>query len=165
MPPERVQGQRGFGAHTDVYGLGVTLYYLLTGRSPVSLGSPEEVVTRLRERPALTWSEEDLARVPKGIRVACERAAAPRAADRFASVEAFAEALQEAFDTREAIPPPLPTRARRQNRVAQGLLLLGLLSLVVAVIIGIASPKRAELPPTPQTTKGFGGMSADPGAR
>jgi len=48
MPPEQASSQRGkVGRHSDVYGLGAILYYLLTARPPFQAESFESVINQL----------------------------------------------------------------------------------------------------------------------
>ncbi|MBN2187849.1 MAG: serine/threonine protein kinase [Chitinispirillaceae bacterium] len=44
--PEQVNGSRDIDARADIYSLGATLYYALTGRTVYSGGSPQELLTQ-----------------------------------------------------------------------------------------------------------------------
>jgi serine/threonine protein kinase len=48
MAPERTRGTENIDGRSDLYGLGATVYALLTGRPPFGGGAPAEVVQRIR---------------------------------------------------------------------------------------------------------------------
>jgi serine/threonine protein kinase len=48
MAPERTRGAENVDGRSDLYGLGATVYALLTGRPPFGGGAPAEVVQRIR---------------------------------------------------------------------------------------------------------------------
>ena len=50
MSPERIQGQDNIDTRSDIYGLGATMYALLTGRPPSEGGSLPELVQNVREK-------------------------------------------------------------------------------------------------------------------
>jgi serine/threonine-protein kinase len=50
MSPERTRGQDDIDTRSDIYGLGATMYALLTGRPPSEGGSLPELVQNVREK-------------------------------------------------------------------------------------------------------------------
>ncbi len=52
MPPEQISSKNGeIGPWSDVYGLGATLYHLLTGRAPFVGETPQEVISHVLSDP------------------------------------------------------------------------------------------------------------------
>ncbi|MFO0802357.1 MAG: serine/threonine-protein kinase [Gemmataceae bacterium] len=52
MPPEQVSRESGvMGPQADVYGLGATLYFMLTGAAPFEDANPESIMKRVRFDP------------------------------------------------------------------------------------------------------------------
>jgi serine/threonine protein kinase len=91
MAPEQMEG-RDADARSDQYGLGVTAYELLTGSHP---GPPGEA-------PLMPLGPG----VPAGVARAVERALAKDPADRFATTDELADALEEALKTDDASTSP-----------------------------------------------------------
>ena len=46
MSPEQARGNRDLTFHTDLYALGATLFYLITGRPPFHQGTPVEILIK-----------------------------------------------------------------------------------------------------------------------
>ncbi len=64
-PPEQIRGET-FTIQGDIYAVGVTLYYLLTGRTPFEGPDPLRILSTVLERPAdspLRWRAE----LPSGL--------------------------------------------------------------------------------------------------
>ncbi len=92
MSPEQAAGEADVDVRSDVYSLGCVLFEMLTGQPPVSLLSAQQMLTqkltggftRLRElRPDL----------PAALDTVLQRAMAPDRAQRFATVDEFAQAI------------------------------------------------------------------------
>jgi tetratricopeptide (TPR) repeat protein len=94
MAPEQALGEAGrMGSATDVYGLGATLYALLTGRPPFPGRSLIEVMTKVVSDPVEPPSRHrsDLDPALEAIVLRC---LAKEPADRFDSMQALLEALE-----------------------------------------------------------------------
>ncbi len=61
MSPERTRGQDNIDTRSDIYGLGATMYALLTGRPPCEGGSLPELIQKVREQDPVKPKEFQLA--------------------------------------------------------------------------------------------------------
>jgi serine/threonine-protein kinase len=122
---------------SDLYSLGVLLYYLVTGAFPVHAQSVNELRTAHAEsrRTRLRDARPDL---PEPFIQVVDRALAPGAADRFDSAGSFEAALSEALghDDR-AIPARAPTR---RMWLAASLFAAGLVGLTAWIMWPVPAP-------------------------
>lgn len=86
-PPEQY-GSARTGPFSDQYSLAATLYHLLTGQKPV------DSIQRVLEQDTLKPISALNPAIPAHVQAAIMRAMAVRPEDRFASVEAFVQALR-----------------------------------------------------------------------
>lgn len=124
LPPERLLGQRGDG-RTDVYALGCTLFYLLTGHPPFPMSTVAEIYLAHIHTPPPRVSFENPA-VPAGLDEVIAVALSKDPADRYPTCQAMTDAavdvLRGAYaPTRanvsftETSPAPAHSRALRQR--------------------------------------------------
>ena len=103
MAPEQITGGTIDG-RSDLFGVGVMLYTMLTGRLPIIPGPGEDLGLFLTRK--LTQTPPALAALLKGIPQALNhvvmRALAHKPADRFQSAGEMGEALQKAINALEA---------------------------------------------------------------
>lgn len=115
MSPEQAAGDVRLTSATDVYGLGATLYFLLTGQPPISTsGKLTEVLARIRtgEFPAPNKVRAD---VPAALNAVCLKALARQPEERYSSALELKRDLQRwlADEPVTAYREPWTTRARR----------------------------------------------------
>ena len=121
--PEQITTPRDVDARADIFGLGATLFRLLTGVSPRSLGGENSISERMRRIattavPSVATLRDDL---PVGLVALCDRMLAMNREDRPASAAEVAELLA---------PFAGVPRERRRNflPLAGAILLLGVLA-------------------------------------
>ncbi len=116
--PEQLTGRLDLlGPASDVYGLGATLYALLTGRAPVERGDLEEVMRRTHRGEIAPPRTID-ATIPRPLEAICRKAMATGPEDRYASARALAADVTRWLDDQPvtAYPEPLAARASRWMR-------------------------------------------------
>jgi serine/threonine protein kinase/serine phosphatase RsbU (regulator of sigma subunit)/pSer/pThr/pTyr-binding forkhead associated (FHA) protein len=91
MAPELVQGADRADARSDLYSLGATIYYLLTGRPPLE-GNQEEMLRQVLVREPIPPRELN-PYIPAALEAICLRCLAKAPEDRFDSAAALASAL------------------------------------------------------------------------
>ncbi len=138
MSPEQVRGEvAGLGPATDIYGLGATLYYLLTGRPPFE-GSERTELIRKVQRGEYRAPREVKSTVDPALDAVCRKAMALLPEERYMSARALAEDLERwlADQAVGAYPEPIGSRTarwvRRHRQLAGS---LG--ALVVLALLGV----------------------------
>jgi eukaryotic-like serine/threonine-protein kinase len=136
LSPEQAQGQRATSA-SDLYGLGVVAFELLTGDRPYRRESMTAEAAAHANEPVPSASERRPG-LPRDVDLVFQRALAKRPQHRYPSAGAFVEALENALhasatDETVVMPvpvPPAPASARPARRwpFAVALLLLGALA-------------------------------------
>lgn len=135
MAPEVLFGAMATPA-SDLYSLGVLLFYLVTGRYPVAGRGLEQVreAHRRGDRKALRDVRADL---PDAFEAVVERAVATDPAQRFQSASAFRQALRgvapvaaETTVARTVAAAPSPARVPWWALVAAPVVLLGVLGVL-----------------------------------
>ena len=156
LSPEQAAGE-GIDQRTDVYGLGVVLYELLTGEVPCQSSSPlETMLRRLHERPAPPRSLNP--EIPPAVEAVVMRALERTPEARYTSMEAMVKDLARASGTaerqagRQASTTVIRAYPSRQATATGPRLLLVVSGVTLAVpeqeevVIGRADPYLANPP-------------------
>ncbi len=140
MSPEQAAGRLDeLGPASDVYGLGATLYVLLTGRNPFPGSDPQDVLARVRrgQYPPARQIKPD---TPPALEAICRKAMAPRPADRYPRALALAADVEHwlADEPVAAYPDPWTARLRRWRR-RHRTALVGLSVLLASAVVALAA--------------------------
>jgi serine/threonine-protein kinase len=149
--PEQVAGRLDdLGTTTDVYGLGATLYHLLTGRQPFEPG-PDMLARVVRgEFPRPRQVKGD---VPAALEAICLKAMALKSGDRYDSPRALADDVKRwlADEPVAAHREPLAERARRWMRrhrtavtATAASSIVGLVGLAVVAVLQASHAGRLD---------------------
>ncbi len=130
MSPEQATGEPLDG-RSDLYGLGVVGYLMLTGRLPFDAATvPAVLVKQLTElAPPLLVAGAGRG-IPPRLAQAIERCMAKSPSARPASGEALAEALAESTEERRALPAPLRVWLQKRDPLTPAYLVWSSVSLV-----------------------------------
>lgn len=135
LAPERLKGATSpVGPHTDVFGLGGTMYYLLTGKSPFRGESIEEVLTAV-QAGEIEDPQHWVPSIPNSISELCKNSLQPMLSRRLQTVDEF---LKDAHHILK------PGADRSQISIAMILVGLLLLATLVAYNVsqsGVAGPQ------------------------
>ena len=93
MSPEQAMGERDIDARADIYSLGCVVYEMLTGEPPFTGATAQAIAARMlteSPRPLTTQRHTIPAHVEAAVLTALEKLPA----DRFATAQAFADAIE-----------------------------------------------------------------------
>jgi eukaryotic-like serine/threonine-protein kinase len=133
--PEQAEGDlEHLGPRSDVYSLGATLYYVLSGRPPVE-GDVAEVLRAVQKGEFLPPRRHD-ASIDPALEAVCLKAMSCKTADRYPSPKALADDIERwtADEPVTAWREPLSRRARRWARRNQTPVAATAVALVAGVI-------------------------------
>ncbi len=136
MSPEQARGDvERLGAATDIYGLGATLYYLLTGRPPFEDNDKAELFLKV-ERGEFPLPRDVNPRADRALEGICRRAMALEPSDRYPSARSLADDLERwlADQPVSAYREPTWMRAWRRIRRRRHLLASSAAVLVLSVV-------------------------------
>lgn len=154
LAPEQANGGE-ITPRTDVYGLGATFYYALTGRAPFE-GEPREILVRVQDTEA-PRVRSLCPEVPIELEAIVHKCLERDPAARYASAAALAADLDRFAAGTAVLAKPLTpvrraTRAVSRNRRRLTRMTLAMAALVVAVLAGAAlsdRPRSEQVRPEP----------------
>lgn len=136
MSPEQAEGRLDLHSPaTDVYGLGATLYTLLTGRPPIDDDSSSETLSRVRlgqfPRPRAIQP-----RLPAPLEAICLRAMARQPGDRYGSAKDLAAEIEKwlADEPVSVYRETWLDRRRRWLRRHRGVARVAVISLILTLL-------------------------------
>lgn len=147
MAPEVLNGGPATPT-SDVYGLGMLLYFLATGRYPWDASSLGEL-RRAQEAGPVRRLRDARADLPVALIRVIERALHADPAGRYAGASALETALSEALEAMHQPPASARAEATPRSRVGHGA--LALLSLLVVAVVALVLSQRAGTPPPAET--------------
>ncbi len=150
IAPEQAEDSKNADIRADLYSLGCTLYFLLTGRPPFAGGSITEKIAGHREREP-TPVERVRPDCPPALAAVVRRLMAKRPRDRFQTpaevVEALAAPPADDSPTEPFAPPPSRRAGVPLGRLLVGVVALGMLAL--AAVLAWRFWPAAGAPPDP----------------
>jgi serine/threonine-protein kinase len=135
MSPEQAAGRWNvIGPESDVYSLGATLYYVLTGKVPFTGADHAEVLAKVQRGEFAPPRE-----APRALEAICLKAMALKPEQRYATATALAGDVEHwlADEPVSAYGEPVTLRLARWSRRHRGLT-AGVAGLLVAAVVGLA---------------------------
>lgn len=142
LSPEQASGERErIGPATDVFGLGATLYAILTGVPPYRGANAEETLQQARQASSASPRQRN-PQVPRALEAVCRKAMAQRPEERYASAQELATDVENwlAGEPVRAWAEPWTVRLGRSLRRRRTLVaVLGVLLTVLPLAFGVGS--------------------------
>lgn len=157
MSPEQAYNSKLADQRSDIYSLGCTLYYLLTGRVPFPAKTLMARLMAHCERPAPSL-RSDLLDVPPALDAVVQRMMAKTPEARYPSMDALIvdlEACLTAPPDPSALPTPLPQLTGQSDPNVVSIRPAGLRSVPKAEISGspVPPPRTSRPKPPPVSTR------------
>jgi serine/threonine protein kinase len=152
MAPEQAEGRLDqLGPATDVYGLGATLYEVLTGKPPFEGNETTAVLRRvIHEAPLPPLSA--VPQTPRALAAVCLKALAKKPAERYGMARELASEVQHwlAGEPVAAYREPFSARAwrwvRRHRTLVTGAAAAMMVAVVgLAIVLGLQARANAQL--------------------
>jgi eukaryotic-like serine/threonine-protein kinase len=102
LAPEQARNPRGADIRADIYSLGCTFYYLLTGEFPYPHGTPTQKILQHSREPMPMPARDD---VPAGVKAVLTKMTAKKPEKRYATPAAVAAALAP-YAAKKGAPAP-----------------------------------------------------------
>lgn len=137
MSPEQARGEHEtVEFESDIYGLGATLFMIVTGQAPVEGSSSQEILSMVR-KGALVAPRKIKKSVPKALDAICMKAMAFEPIDRYKTVREFKRELERflAGEPISSYREPLAVRTRRWLRKHPAVTS----AMVAALLLGLCS--------------------------
>jgi serine/threonine protein kinase len=160
MSPEQASGDQALDARSDQYSLAALVYEMLVGMPPHSGPNVQAIVTKvLTQRPVMLRALRET--VPVSIESAVDKALAKLPADRFATVDAFVQAITAPATTHGH------ASGRRWWRPIAVAGAFTAITLLAVVSLWRSGPASLDQPDTSQLSRGadsVGAVAAHPSA-
>ncbi len=114
MSPEQAMGERAIDARADIYSLGCVVYEMLTGDPPFTGSTAQAIAARVLTEPPRSLTKQRHT-VPAHVEAAVLTALEKLPADRFATAQAFADALEGKAGATAAAVRGIAGAARRSG--------------------------------------------------
>ncbi len=139
MSPEQVLDSRNVSEATDVYGLGATLYHLITGRAPFVVATVAETLHQVLTVDPLEPTELNPS-IDRDLNAICSKCLEKDSERRYATALELADDLQRYLEHQPVTARPIgrigkTARWARRNRLVAALGSITLVSLIVGTIV------------------------------
>ena len=144
MAPEQASDAREVDHRVDIYSLGITLLYLLTGKRPFDGNTPFSIVLAHANKP-LPSGVELGTELPKGVEALVQKMAAKSPAERYPDYDSLLEDLRR---VKAGYAPAYAPRGGKRNYVSAKAIVTSTVLAALFVVAGFwlsrTNPKRTE---------------------